>query len=310
MPFQKIRFLGGKLGDALAKEYDVSTVDDLLTVSLDEMQNKFGENALWVYELLRGIDRSEVKEKSALFKSMLASKNLAKPIINAADGQHWIRVLAAELALRLKDAREEIPTLWPKNIVLHARKGYETSRSKQAVFPFTKDVTVDVIASAGNKLWKELTRDVTNINITCVQLAFTGIEAAEIGQQMIHGFFKTRDAQLPPLKRPRSDSDSSLNKGAVKSDTRNAPERQELPQMSFVCERCQKQIALGEGSSEWGEEQRTSALAMLRQEHEDFHFAKDLAGDSRPIKPHSSKPVSMRSRGTEPKGITKFFNKK
>lgn len=193
---------------------------------------------------------------------------------------------------------------------IYEKPGYETSRSKQAAFPFTKDVTVDVIASAGNKLWKELTRDVTSINITCVQLAFTGIETAETGQQMIQGFFKTRDAQLPPLKRPRSDSASSLHKGAVKSDTQNAPERQELSQMSFVCGRCQKQFALGEGSSGWGEEQRTSALAMLRQEHEDFHFAKDLAGDSRPIKPHSSKPVSMRSRGTEPKGITKFFNKK
>lgn len=34
LPFQKIRFLGGKLGDALAKEYDVSTVGDLLAVSL------------------------------------------------------------------------------------------------------------------------------------------------------------------------------------------------------------------------------------------------------------------------------------
>lgn len=28
--FLQIRFLGGKLGDALAKEYDVSTVSDLL----------------------------------------------------------------------------------------------------------------------------------------------------------------------------------------------------------------------------------------------------------------------------------------
>lgn len=65
----------------------------------------------------------QVKEKSALFKSMLASKNLPTPITKVADGHHWLRVLAAELALRLKDAREEVPTLWPKTIVLHARKG-------------------------------------------------------------------------------------------------------------------------------------------------------------------------------------------
>lgn len=71
-----------------------------------------------------GIDRAEVKDKgSVLNKSMLASKNLPKPIKNAAEGHHWIRVLAAELALRLNDARQESPNLWPKTIVLHARKG-------------------------------------------------------------------------------------------------------------------------------------------------------------------------------------------
>ena len=67
-----------------------------------------------------------VKEKTALFKSMLASKNLPKPITNAADGHQWLRVLAAELALRLKDARLESPNLWPKTLVLHARKGKAT----------------------------------------------------------------------------------------------------------------------------------------------------------------------------------------
>lgn len=30
MPFTKIRFLGGKLGDAMAKEYEASTVSDML----------------------------------------------------------------------------------------------------------------------------------------------------------------------------------------------------------------------------------------------------------------------------------------
>lgn len=125
------------------------------------MQHKFGENAYWVYELLRYVISPlfkdpqpfisslqgesivpkvgtgclesvtdvqngriiQVKEKSAQNKSMLASKNLPQPITKAADGHHWIRVLSAELALRLNDARSTSPTLWPKTIVLHARKG-------------------------------------------------------------------------------------------------------------------------------------------------------------------------------------------
>lgn len=126
------------------------------------MQRKFGENSIWVYEILRyvsfsfsedrrdnrtnfsGIDRSEggpsnsrpllkysvdnfqrwaVKEKPAVTKSMLASKNLPQPIVKTSQGHHWIRVLAAELALRLKEARDNDPALWPKSIVLHARQG-------------------------------------------------------------------------------------------------------------------------------------------------------------------------------------------
>lgn len=34
MPFTKIRFLGGKLGDAMAKEYEANTVGDMLYVAV------------------------------------------------------------------------------------------------------------------------------------------------------------------------------------------------------------------------------------------------------------------------------------
>jgi len=54
---------------------------------------------------------------------MLASKNLPKPITKVSEGYHWIRVLAAELALRMNEARQAAPNIWPKTLVLHARRG-------------------------------------------------------------------------------------------------------------------------------------------------------------------------------------------
>ena len=54
-------------------------------------------------------------------KSMMASKNLPRPITKLSEGPHWLRVLAAELVLRLNEAREADPSMWPKTIVLHAR---------------------------------------------------------------------------------------------------------------------------------------------------------------------------------------------
>ena len=53
---------------------------------------------------------------------MMASKNLPRPITNISEGPHWLRVLAAELALRLNDLRAADPSVWPKTIVLHARQ--------------------------------------------------------------------------------------------------------------------------------------------------------------------------------------------
>ncbi|KDQ57336.1 hypothetical protein JAAARDRAFT_178997 [Jaapia argillacea MUCL 33604] len=316
MPFQKIRFLGGKLGKALAEEYDVKTVGDLLTISLEEMQRKFGENSIWVYEILRGIDRSDVKEKSAITKSMLASKNLPKPIVKTSEGHHWIRVLAAELALRLNEAREASPTLWPRTIVLHIRQGYQTSRSKQAAFPFVRNVTVDIIAAAGDKLWKELVgaRDGAPgsmpFKVSSVQLSFTGIESMNAAQQSIEGFFKNRgssDAEGSNLKRKREDDTSH----SMDSDQAIS----ELPTASFTCDRCRKRIHLPEALRDISldEDIRAEALAALRTEHSDFHLAQELSKapdkSSGGAKFRPNTPTRKKNKQKETSGITKFFSR-
>ncbi|KAI0775024.1 DNA/RNA polymerase [Trametes elegans] len=355
MPFQKIRFLGGKLGKALAEEYDVSTVGDLLTITLEEMQRKFGEDSIWVYEILRGIDRSEVREKSAVNKSMLASKNLPQPITNAAEGSPWLRVLAAELALRLNEARDNNPALWPKTIVLHIRQGYDTFRSKQTPFPFTRSVTVDVIASFGDKLWKELvgTSGTTPFKITNVQLSFSGIGIMEAGQRTIEGFLKSRppsegqsapdgastaaSSSKPPstLKRKRPSPELVQRASFPLEDRAQSPKHSKSPDLqderySFVCEKCEKRIWLGgaaaadqsagrELAEALDDAIREDALAALRLEHADYHFAQELAtatdGDApkRVIRP-AGRPTSVGKKrkkiSGDEGGIARFFNKR
>ncbi|KAF9266589.1 DNA/RNA polymerase [Marasmius fiardii PR-910] len=304
MAFQKIRFLGGKLGDALAKEYDVSTVQDLLRV----MQNKFGENAIWVYEILRGIDRSEVKEKSILNKSMLASKNLQRPITKSSDGQHWIRVLAAELALRLNDARKANLHLWPKTLVIHARRGYEVTRSKQAPFPFSREVTVDLIANAGNRLWAELVgKDSGPMKVTNVSLAFTGIEVAEEGQQNIDGFFRA-DAKHP--REIEGETDDEPRGDAEERSPSNDNST------SFSCLKCRKKISLSPAQVfSVTAEEKIRALDNLKAEHEDFHFAQAVA---REVEPEEKSEKNMPSgsgkkrkrKEPAPVGIEKFFSRR
>ncbi|KAF9064160.1 DNA polymerase eta [Rhodocollybia butyracea] len=327
LEFQKIRFLGGKLGKALAKEYDVSTVADLLPISQEELQSKFGENALWVYEILRyvgslssvlcsclmvnsGIDRSEVKEKSPVNKSMLAAKALQKPITRVDDGPHWIRVLAAELSLRLNDARRARPSLWPKTIVLNVGNGYETRRSKQAPFPFTKEVNVDVIAAAGGRLWKELVANVSGpIKITLISLGFTGIDTLDESQQSIDGFF----ANSPGIKRPREDiNDISQHEHKVdtprpKSTKRHRDSTASIG-VSFTCSECHKTFSLpAKLQSNTDMNERTLAIEAMKNEHSDFHFAQSVARHVEPEMSKISRKPKQKDNGT--KGIEKFFNR-
>ncbi|GJE96213.1 DNA polymerase [Phanerochaete sordida] len=298
----QIRFLGGKLGKALAEEYDVSTVGDLLAVSLEEFQRKFGEESIWVWEILRGIDRSEVKEKPPVTKSMQAAKNLPQPIVKASQGQHWVRVLAAELALRLREARESIPALWPKSLVLYVRQGYETSRSKQAPFAFTRDITVDYIAAAGDKLWKELVGTEASrsapVKITHVSLSFSGIESAESGQRRIEGFLQkprstsqgvTPEEHIAPSKISSDNPSTPLKRkrsGSIAPPLTDATaEAAGFAVPSYICDRCAQRISLSNGNTtdvplpDDSEELR-EALERLRREHDDFHFAQDLAKEA------------------------------
>ncbi|GAW01991.1 eta dna polymerase [Lentinula edodes] len=319
LEFQKIRFLGGKLGQALAKEYDVSTVADLLPVPLEEFQAKFGESAIWVYEILRGIDRSEVKEKSPVNKSMLAAKALQKPITKIDDGPHWIRVLAAELSLRLNDARKERPNLWPKTLALHAGHGYGTARSKQAPFPFTKEVTVNVIAAAGGKLWKELVGNVTGtIRITYISLGFTGIEATDASQQSIASFLDSH--AVTGVKRPNEEKNGNPSKSRHRNTqrVRSRPSSPSADQntTSFTCLECHKTLSLSpkllSTSDVLG---RAYALAALKDEHSDFHFAESVAREMEPeVKevrgPHKKvKTPMIQEKEIGPRGIEKFFNR-
>ncbi|KAJ4480070.1 eta DNA polymerase [Lentinula aciculospora] len=350
LEFQKIRFLGGKLGEALAKEYDVSTVADLLYASIDysaaeELQTKFGESALWVYEILRYAEISlndfqpdSLREKSPFNKSMLAAKALHKPITKAADGPHWIRVLAAELALRLNDARRERPNLWPKTLVLHAGHGkivvfllslvlsllvgYGTARSKQAPFPFAQEVTVDVIAAAGNKLWKELVGNVTgHIKVTNISLGFTGIETTDASQQSIAGFL-AGTSTVTGVKRRSGEGENGSSPKRSHRDTQRARSRPLSPTSagqnvtSFACSECHKTFSLSPKilSLTSDARERSQALDAMKDEHSDFHFAQSVAREVEPVvkRVGSSKkvePAKTEKKESTLKGIEKFFNR-
>ncbi|ORX38540.1 hypothetical protein BD324DRAFT_621278 [Kockovaella imperatae] len=190
MDFTDIRFLGGKLGSAMATEFGAKTVGDMLTVPLEDMQKRFGEESIWVYNILRGIDHSEVTARVAT-KSMLASKNVRPSVTTPEQGHHWLQVLAGELNVRLRDARDISPGLWPKTLVLSHRTGIEASKSRQTAFPFTRNLSTEYILKYARKLWDEVTQPMNkgNMKLNNIALAFSGLERLEDGQKGIENFF-------------------------------------------------------------------------------------------------------------------------
>ncbi|CAE6381271.1 unnamed protein product [Rhizoctonia solani] len=193
MPFQKIRFLGGKLGDAMATQFGATTVSELREIELEDMQRRCGEESIWVWNVLRGIDYSEVKERTAL-KSMMASKNVRPAITTTEQARHWLAVLSAELAVRLTDARKVNATVWPRTLVLHIRQGSNAPRSKQTAFPFARAFSAATILAPAEKLWRTLLPGTGDLSagVINVALGFAGLDALEAGQKGIEGFFGTK----------------------------------------------------------------------------------------------------------------------
>lgn len=189
-----------------------------------------------------------------------------------------------------------------------------------------RNVTVDVVSAAGDKLWKELvgsldSKKPLSTKITHVSLSFHGVEAGEVNQRGIEGFLsKTPDS---PSKRKRKlDGDDEEVYETIPTSPHGGPEL--MPNVDyFVCDRCKRQIALPQeltAGSELDEEIRRDALGSLRVEHEDFHFAQDLSGtvsdDERPGRRNSkltTQPKKKRKQkgGTgEAEGIARYFNKR
>ncbi|KWU47272.1 DNA/RNA polymerase [Rhodotorula sp. JG-1b] len=296
MPFQKIRNLGGKLGTAVKETYEANTVGDLLDYPLPELKSKLGDaSGMWLWEMVRGLDYAEVDPKTAV-KSMLSSKNFRPYIDKYGEVMHWMGILATELHLRLNDAREETPGLWPKTITFTHRSPSFVIRSHQAPFPFTSNLTRAYILKAGEKLFRtaigaglstERITDRTTVGpYSNLQLSFSGLGKLENGQRGIEGFFASAAAASsaggPPVAtngaRERVKSESLILSSS--SDENEDDATSALPR--FRCPRCSKVLTVPEEvrrATEGGEMQADKADEVLEREkaeHADWHVARDL----------------------------------
>ncbi|GAA94107.1 uncharacterized protein L969DRAFT_46653 [Mixia osmundae IAM 14324] len=318
LKFQKIRFLGGKLGDSLANEYESSTVGDLWSVSLQELQRKLGnESGMWCWEIIRGIDLTEVQPKAAT-KSMLSSKNF-KPAINKwADGAYWLRVSATELAARLNEQRESVPGIWPKTITLNFRDINYVSRSKQCAFPYSNNLSADYVFKITERLLKEFQNegskpdDGSMTPATSLGLAFNGLERVASGQAGIQDFFKSAESGSASLRAQSVPRDQTSPQPIII----DVDDDQQEEKASYTCSRCHRILKAAVPSVETADElttleQRRAAVEQqLAREHADYHYARDLArkendasqrAAKRKRQDTQSKPLAEQTKSVKPR---------
>jgi DNA polymerase eta len=184
--------------------------------------------------------------------------------------------------------------------------GEPAPRSKQAPFPFVRDLTSDVIMSAATKLWRELhcsdaeraaNPNTPEMKIYHISLAFSGVEALEQGQRGIESFFG-RD--------PIGISSLELNK--MPTDA--------LQKLSYRCPTCGR-VFEPEVSPDENLDTQMAKLETVKAEHEDFHFAQRLAHQDKVIigggpskrKQTSDQPRTKKKR-KEGNGIASYFQRK
>ncbi|EOD50373.1 putative sister chromatid cohesion protein eso1 protein [Neofusicoccum parvum UCRNP2] len=102
MKFTKIRNLGGKLGDEVVAMFNTDTVKELLGVPLGQLQQLGDDTGIWLHNIIRGNDTSEVNSRMQI-KSMLSAKSF-RPSINTFDqAVRWLRIFCADIFSRCQN---------------------------------------------------------------------------------------------------------------------------------------------------------------------------------------------------------------
>lgn len=334
LPFTKIRNLGGKLGVEVERVFETSSVKDITSVTIEDLRKKLGtETGQWLYNIVRGIDYSEVSTNTQV-KSMLSAKSFRPQIDSIAQAERWIKVLTADLASRLL---EDPNQRRPKTMTMHHRIP-GSSKTRQIPIQRGPELSNEYLASLGTKLLMQINTEGRAFPCFNLSLGLSGFAGLETGVQDIGGFFKRaftadvedvvkdEDSILDKSLQPRSSDHFNDILPAVEDDVPGSPKlidqsgptaptdvQSRSPPVletfestgsaidgSFRCDRCAK-----------------SVFGETEAEHQDWHFAKDLSKElvrseqrdrgasrsGRDIQPSNSKrPKTAKTKASVEKG--------
>ncbi|OJJ48384.1 hypothetical protein ASPZODRAFT_62406 [Penicilliopsis zonata CBS 506.65] len=330
--FTKIRMLGGKLGDQVSAEFGTEQVIDLLKVSLEQFKAKFDDDtATWLYGIIRGEDLSEVNTRTQI-KSMLSAKSFRPSVNSTEQAEKWLHIFAADIYNRLVEEGVLENRRRPKTITLYHRQGGQV-RSRQIPIPASKSIDEIQLYELARTLLRQVVGDGRAWPCANLSLSVGGFEEGVTNNRAIDGFLLRGEeaksiAQLakqpenghghdwePQANEKRRKLDNSgirrffnqqpdINNGqelfgesdaitetpdvheqlTKKTEDQDPTNPDQLSSNLYTCPRCSKSL------DEWE-----------RDEHNDWHFAKDLESQDRQVA-ETPQQQARQTRGPTPRG--------
>ncbi|GAB1195779.1 hypothetical protein APSETT444_005042 [Aspergillus pseudonomiae] len=310
--FTKIRMLGGKLGDQVTALFGTEQVSDLLQVTLEQFRAKLDDDtASWLYGIIRGEDKSEVNPRTQI-KSMLSAKSFRPNINSIEQAERWLRIFAADIYGRLMEDGVLEHRRRPKTLALHHRQGAQL-RSRQCPIPGSTPIDETLLFDLGRTLLRQVIGDGRAWPCANLSMSVGGFEDGVSNNKAIDSFILRGDQAksighlakdrisddlpeiLQPSEKRRKVEDDGIKRffnhspGATTepqpsealletpatslegtrenillSETSCTPEIAEVAPGFYTCRRCEKPLPEAE-----------------RDEHDDWHFAKELERQER-----------------------------
>lgn len=282
---------GGKLGKEVIQKLKITDEiadqceyvrDNFSMVDLQHLMKGDVKLARNLYELVRGSHSSELRPNT-LVKSMIAVKDFRRldHLETREDVESWLRVFSADLSCRLFDLQEEMGcAIGPRTISV--KHFTHTLLSKQQPYNFSGSSITQFREQIYNQ-----SRDIAKsfVSIPCTYLVVEISHLHILPKERLSFQTMKERARSPLLKETQVDEEPGGSRNEIDEEELLFVENSNCE----ACSDCGKLIAKDS-----------------RQEHEDWHFAKDLQSQDRA---HTKTVVRGRSRAQQ-SGITKSSPRK
>lgn len=220
IPLRKLRGLGGKLGTEV-EALGVTTAGEATRLSMEELQSKLENHkfAEFVYNSVRGIDDSEVRERDKT-KSFLAAKSFKSQFSLSSVEETWIPLLADELAERLM-VDSELNNRDAKTLTISFRMKSANSSGNGAMVNASRSAHMPAMAAGGRSngivstavsILRKVIREEKQFTfpITFVGLTATNfIDRASANESISHYFRALSNEDAEQIARGKAITDSA-----------------------------------------------------------------------------------------------------